>query len=126
MKARTKSALLLVATLVIGGLIGALVTGAVVNNRLDALRGLRERGGFAERMEEVIQPRDAAQQAEIRAVLEASHERFEAMRRRHREEFRANRDSLRAELAPLLSPDQQTRLDEWFSRDRSPRRRRPR
>ena len=124
MNARKKSALLLLATLVIGGLVGAVITGAVVNNRLDQLRGLRERGGFSERIEQVIQPTDAAQEAEIRAVLGASHERFEAMRRRHREEFSAHRDTLRADLAPLLTPDQQARLDEWFARDRTPRRRR--
>ncbi len=126
MKARTKSALLLLATLGVGVLIGALAASAVLNLRLDQLRALRERGGFTQRVEEVIQPQDEAQREAIHAVLERSHNRFRRAQQRFFAEFSANRDSLRAELAPLLTPDQQARLDEWFARDRRGRRERGR
>ncbi len=117
MKARTKSALLLLATLTVGVLIGALGASALLNQRLDQLRALRERGGFTERMEEIIQPKDEAQRAAIHAVLERTHERYMLSRRQFFAELAAGRDSLQAELAPLLTPEQQARLDEWFARD---------
>ncbi len=117
MKARTKSALLLITTLVVGGLVGAVTTGAIVNNRLDQLEKMRRPGGFADKLIQVIEPTDEAQDAQIRAALDRSHERFEAIRRECRGLYVAHRDSMRADLAPVLTSDQQTRLDEWFSRD---------
>jgi hypothetical protein len=124
MTAQTKSALLLVATLVVGLLIGAFATSAVLNNRLDQLRSLRERSGFSDRMMEVIQPRDDAQRIAIEAVLERSHERYNRARRSFGEDMRVVRDSMEAELLPLLSEEQTARLEEWANRDRDSRRRR--
>lgn len=124
MTAQTKSALLLVATLVVGILIGAFATSAVINNRMEELRSLRERRGFSDRMIEVIQPRDNAQRTAIEAVLERSHERYNRARRSFGEDMRTVRDSMEAELLPLLSEDQKTRLEEWATRDRKLRQRR--
>ena len=117
MKARTKSALLLVATLVVGLLVGAVTTGAIVNNRLDQIRAMRSQGGFIGMLEEVIEPTDEAQRAQIRAALERSEARFSETRRECRGLYAAGRDSMRADLASVLTPAQQTRLDEWLSRD---------
>ena len=117
MKARTKSALLLVATLVVGLLVGAVTTGSIVNNRLDQIRAMRSQGGFVGMLEQVIEPTDEAQRAEIRAVLERSEARFSEIRRECRGLYTASRDSMRADLASILTPTQQTRLDEWLSRD---------
>ncbi len=121
MKARTKTALLLVATLDVGGLIGAVTTGAIVNNRLDQLRALRSRGGFTGMLERVIEPTDEAQRAQIRAVLEGSEARFSEALRECRGFHSAARDSMRADLDSVLTPAQQTRLDQWLSRDRRSR-----
>ena len=121
MKARTKSSLLLLGTLVMGLGVGALATGAVMNTRLDQLKRLRSPGGFTERMEEVIQPTDEAQRAEIRAVLDRSHERFHTAWKECGTRFTALGDSMRAELEPLLTPEQQTRFNEWMERDRKQR-----
>ena len=123
MKARTKSALLLVATLVVGGLIGAVTTGTIVNNRLDQLQELRRPGGFSGKLEQVIGPTDDAQRAQINAVLERSQARFAEVRRECGGFFAAHRDSMRADLAPLLTAEQLTRLDGWLKRDHDPGRR---
>ena len=117
MKARTKSALLLVATLVVGLLVGAVTTGSIVNHRLDELKAMRSRGGFTGMLERVIEPTDEAQRAQIRAVLERSEARFSETRRECRGFFATGRDSMRADLASVLTPAQQTRLDQWLSRD---------
>lgn len=122
MKAQTKSALLLLATLAVGLLIGAVATGTIVNNRMDQLKALRERGGFAARIEAVIQPQSEAQRQAIHDVLLRSQERFDALRRAYYQNLRAGRDSMRAELDSLLTPDQQARLDAWFARDHRMRR----
>lgn len=124
MTAQTKSALLLVATLVVGILIGAFATSAVINNRMEELRSLRERRGFSDRMIEVIQPRDDAQRTAIEAVLERSHARYNRARSAFGEDMRAVRDSMETELLPLLSEDQKARLEEWANRDRRHRRQR--
>ena len=121
MKARTKSALLLVATLVVGLLVGAVTTGSIVNHRLDELKAMRSRGGFTGMLERVIEPTDEAQRAQIRAVLEGSEARFSEALRECREFHSAARDSMRADLDSILTPAQQTRLDQWLSRDRKSR-----
>lgn len=118
MKARTKSAFILLATLVVGGVVGALATGAAFNNRVKEIESLRNRGGFAERMEAVIEPHDEAQRAQIRAVLERAHARYIEDRRSCGAAFAASTDSMRADLAPLLTPEQAERLEAWLSRDR--------
>ena len=125
MKAQTKSAWLLFATLVVGVLIGVLGSSALQNRRAEQIRETFERhGGMTDLFEEVIQPTDEAQRAQIRAVLEQTETRFRDARRECRDHFVAARDSVRANLNALLTPDQQTRLDEWLKRDRDPFRRR--
>ena len=121
MKARTKSALLLIATLVVGVLVGAVTTGSIVNNRLDELKAMRSRGGFTGMLERVIEPTNEAQRAQIRAALEGSEARFSEALRECRGFHSAARDSMRADLDSILTPAQQTRLDQWLSRDRKSR-----
>ena len=119
MTTRTKSALLLFVTLVVGMLLGVLGASALQNRRAEKIRDARERGGVVRLMETVIQPVDEAQRAQLRAALEKSEDRFSAARLDCREILEAQRDSLLADLDLLLNPDQRERVREWFSRDRS-------
>jgi len=121
MKARTKSALLLIATLVVGLLVGAVTTGSIVNLRRDELKAMRSPGGLTGMLERVIEPTDEAQRAQIRAVLEGSEARFSEALRECRGFHSAARDSMRADLDSVLTPAQQNRLDQWLSRDRKSR-----
>lgn len=119
MKAQTKSALLLFATLLVGVLIGGFGASALHNKRMEEIRTTFERrGSISDMYEEVIQPTDEAQRTQIRAVLEQSETRFRSVRKECGEQFSASRDSMRTNLNALLTPDQQTRLDEWLERDR--------
>ncbi|MFQ5569222.1 MAG: hypothetical protein ACE5G0_06080 [Rhodothermales bacterium] len=122
MNARTKSIFLLFATLVVGLLVGGFATSALHNQRLERIRNLSSRGGFIDMMDEVIQPTSETQRTQIHAVLERSEARFSEARNECRVRYAAARDSMRAELAPLLTADQQTRFEEWLARDRRPRR----
>ena len=112
MKPGTKSVLLLFATLLIGMVIGSLVTGALNSRRLDRLVEMRSARGMAYFLEEVVRPESPEQLEQIRAVLEAAGPLFAAEMAGSRERMRQLTDSVRAELEPLLTPEQRARLDE--------------
>ena len=121
MKAQTKSALLLFATLLVGVLLGVLGASTLHSRRVEQIRSTFERrGGITDMFEEVIQPADDAQRTQIRAALEQTEVRFREIRRECRDQFVASRDAMRADLNPVLTPAQQPRLDEWLKRDRDP------
>jgi hypothetical protein len=119
MKAQTKSALLLFATLLVGILLGALGNSTLQNRRVEQLRQTFERrGGFVDMVEHILQPESEAQRAQIRAALEKAETRFNEDRRTCRASFSASSDSMRAELLPILTPDQEARFETWLKRDR--------
>ncbi len=116
MKARTKSALILLATFLIGGVVGALISGAVVSQRLENLEGLRT--GFPRFMERIIEPGDEVQAAQIRAILGHTGQRIGSLRRAYYAELSSVVDSMRQQLYPVLTDEQKARLDAFFTRDR--------
>jgi len=117
---------MLLATLVVGALIGALGTGVVINQRLDRLREISHTRGFSMALERVIEPTDEVQREAIRTVLEASGMRLSKLRRSHFDEMRTIIDSTRKSLMPLLTDGQRERLENWFARDHFMDRRRHR
>jgi len=56
------------------------------------------------------------QEARARAIIDAHRGELEAIVRANFPKVRAIHDQLAAELRPILSPDQQHRLDEWRRR----------
>lgn len=118
MNTKSKSAALLIVTLLLGILLGAIGSSTLHNQRLEELRSLRSKGGFMSSVEEVIAPKDENQRAQIRAVLERSQASLEQVSQDCRHRFKERADSMHAALAPLLSEQQVQRLEEWMSRDR--------
>ena len=80
MNARTKSILIIVATLLLGIVIGALGAGTLFNQRVETLQALREDDGFMFFLERVVEPVDEAQRQEIRVVLKEASQRQLALR----------------------------------------------
>lgn len=111
MTARTKSALLLGATLAIGIVLGTLISGAIVNRRMAEFARLQRPGGVAMHFEHMIEPSDEAQRRAIREVLEAAGPRIQTIMREAHMELLEVSDSVRAELDPLLTDEQKRRLD---------------
>ena len=70
MTASTKSALMLFSTLLIGMLLGSLITGAVNNRRMRSLAEIRSARGLAYYLEHVVEPESDEQREAIRAVLD--------------------------------------------------------
>ena len=120
MTASTKSAILLLATLIVGVLIGFLASSVLVNQRLAKITEMRERGGLNRVMLGVIQPVDEAQAEQIRAILEPAVEEFIQMSRETAQRRRAVMDSVKKDLEAVLTPEQQERLDMWTSRGMLP------
>lgn len=112
MTARTKSTLILIATLALGIVLGSLITGAAVNRRLDRIAEMRTARGMAFFLERAIQPESEEQREAIRAVLDDAAPAFTEVMRESRERMARLTDSLRAELEPLLSDEQKARLEE--------------
>ena len=123
MTATTRSVLILAATLLVGGAVGAVTTGTVMNKRLDELQSLRTRGGFMRVVMEVINPADEARRQEVGALLRASGERMSDLRSECVVGYRTEIDSLRAQLDPLLTTEEHARLQAFLDRDREGRRR---
>lgn len=118
MNTRAKSILILLGTLAVGIAIGALATSVIFNARLDSLHALRGPGGMSERILSVIQPENAEQEAEIRAILDASGQRLHELRRSQIRPFRMVIDSMYMQIQPLLTDEQNERLQTWREEDR--------
>ncbi len=124
LRIETKSALILLATFLLGGLVGLLTAGAMAQRRISRAAELRERG-FADQIERIIEPRDDAQRAAVRAVLAAAADRNRETMSTAHAEIRASLERMREELEPLLDEEQRERLDlaaKRFRRADPPRR----
>ena len=125
MTARTKSALVLAATLLIGMILGALLFGAVQRHRFENALRLARPDRFAASVEQIVRPVDAEQRRALRRVLEAFHVQMRSNRVEAAERMRAQLDSLQTRLSALLDDDQMARLQEHVRRHRRVLRRGP-
>ncbi|GAB5519787.1 MAG: hypothetical protein RhofKO_20380 [Rhodothermales bacterium] len=117
MNAKTKSGLVLLTTLIAGLLIGGLAASAVMQYRLDHIRSLRKKQGFAEWMETVIEPTQA-QQTEVHLILQGTGADLTAYYDSVRVQRRAIVDSMRVRLRPVLTPEQYQRLEDALTHGR--------
>ncbi len=108
MRGRTKGALILFSTLLIGVLIGILLSGWFVRDRLRPIPHSRH---FVRSTERLIAPQDEEQRQAVRTVLRRHAAALRELNAKHREALKEQLDSSRAELAPLLSEEQLRRLD---------------
>lgn len=107
-----KSALMLAVTLALGIVLGLAGAGSLDRMRRERLGGLGRPQGFAHHMEEVIDPRDAAQAEQVRSIIARAAERNQRAIREANEFLRHSVDSMKTELQPLLDEAQRRRLDD--------------
>lgn len=105
----------LTATLIIGMVLGGLITMRIVNNRIDNLRQLGNRKGFSEHIIKAANP-DAEQEAAIRPLLEKFGERMESLSEVHRGEVKSNLTELQDSLAQHLTEKQMKRVQKKLKR----------
>jgi len=112
MTTRGRAIGIIVGTLLIGVVIGALIVGPLVaRHHFRRVADLRTPKGFAERLEEIIEP-DEDQAEALKPVLAKYGEHFDEVSSRHREEIKDLIDSLHAELDTILTDEQKNRLEE--------------
>jgi hypothetical protein len=116
MKTSTTSSLMLLATLVLGMALGAVLSGTWAQQRRDrAVQGPGARG-FVDHMEQLIRPRDAVQRDAIRPLLEATDQRNRSTIAGAEAEMRAAMREMANGLADLLDEGQRARLQRAVER----------
>lgn len=125
--ARAKSAMLIIATLIIGAVIGALVQARITDQRFDRLAAMRSHRGFMRMIERSVDFESPEQKKAVLDIVDsASVKLFENMQRARRE-TETILDSTREKLSQVLSEEQMAKLEERLMRHRADhRRRRPR
>ena len=110
MKTGTKTILIILITLIIGMIIGALVTGAFARHRVRRFMSMREPGHLSARIERIIGP-DESQREAVREILRKHSEQFLEIHSEFEGEMLALRDSLKKDLEPILTDEQKARLE---------------
>jgi hypothetical protein len=116
MSTALKSLLLLAFTLIVGFSLGLFADATLVRGRRDRISRMGRPPGMVQHLERVIRPRDSVQMAAIRPLLQHAVDANEDVIRQANASLRANMDSLRVTLVPLLDPDQRSRLERELSR----------
>ena len=110
MNIHLKTAAILLATLIIGMVCGALILGAFARDRLQPPPQMtRER--FVERWVRMVRP-DQEQMRRIREVVGEHEPGFRENYMRHRQEMQTLVDSLHRDLEPILTEEQLQRIKE--------------
>jgi hypothetical protein len=107
---RTKSMLLLGATLLLGVILGAVLNAWWAQERFERLRRLRAPGGFEAMVMQTVDPASDAQRREVRRVVDRAAARIDTLRRHHVRDLRGAVLQMRTELEPILSDRQLQRL----------------
>ncbi len=125
MNIHIKSAIILLTTLLIGMIIGALGMNLFRNQREINFDNFREQRAFMHLHEGILQPTSEAQRDSIHKILTQNLPKFRELGLKHREEMSALIDSMQKQLAPILTKEQLERLDKRRNFIRRPRRGEP-
>jgi hypothetical protein len=115
MNLKVKITFLIIITLVIGIVIGAMLNRAVSQNRIRRILERRNPPIFISFYERIIEP-NADQRDSVRKVLDKYAQRLSKIRTNFQDELQSSFESMKAELEPLLTAEQKERLEEGFPR----------
>ena len=121
MKPRVQSYILLLITLAIGILLGALLQSSLRDRRIKHMRFLRTAEDFVLQVESAIAPHSEEQATQVRAILMENAPAITDASQQHRDWVRSQFEILESRLAPLLDEDQQQRLKRRLHPPRPPR-----
>lgn len=110
MNTRAKSIAVLIGTLIIGGVLGGLIVGTISQNRQERRNQIRNRGGFAQHMERIIEPKDEAQRQALQPILESVDQSNRAILEDAHRQLKIQYDSLLIRLDTILDDQQLERL----------------
>ncbi len=110
MKPRAQSTILLLLTLVIGILLGALLQSSLRSKRMSHMRFLHDEKQFITQLENAIDTVSDEQAAQVHAILVEMSPGIIDKIQLHREAVRSQFTLLEARLQPILDEQQQDRL----------------
>jgi len=116
-RSRLGAAALLIATFVLGGLIGGAAT-TMADRRAHAGRGDHPRPGFVDRLASDL-TLSAAQRESVQAVLDRHQPAMDSLWERIRPQFQSERQGIRTEINALLNPEQQAKYAALIQRQDS-------
>jgi septal ring factor EnvC (AmiA/AmiB activator) len=120
MEVKTKSYFILIATLILGIIIGVAGSGMLRSYFFEKrMEKIRSPHGFIEHMEEIIKP-DPSQKEELREKLESQQQQFSQLSMQFRTQMDSLNHEFQKELNDILTKEQQERLSKFFER-RKPR-----
>jgi uncharacterized membrane-anchored protein YhcB (DUF1043 family) len=127
MNTKAKVALIIIVTLVIGIVLGAMLNRAFLRHRIQRAFADRNPAGMVSFIERNIRP-TPEQREQIREILEKHRKKSAEMREKYMMDMQAEFESMEAELNPILTPEQKNRLKRrlrgpWRDRGRFPDRR---
>ena len=125
MSSRARIAAVLIATLVLGMVVGALGFSVYQRHRFRDALSLARPALFTARLQRAIGPVEEERRERIGAVLRRVDERMRAHRIARDRERRAQLDSIRAALHPLLTDEERRRLERHLERHKRWMRRGP-
>lgn len=111
MSTKTNAAFAIIVTLCIGALVGALGHGAYLSSQDKKVRAIPPAQFFVADLERTIQP-DEKQRDAVSKILAMRSDQITAIMERHLQEIAAVVDSTKNDLVPVLSEEQQRRLNE--------------
>lgn len=115
MTTRTKMTLIILATLVIGIILGAAGSGMLFRHVFGFPPGPPSEGRIRMILERVIDPTEE-QRAQLDVILDKYSVCFDSMMTEHIVTSRSMMDSLRAEIDPILTEEQRAKLNDKLSR----------
>ncbi len=114
MNIKVKTALIIIITLVMGIIIGAMLNRALLQRRINRAFSWRLPDFMITSIERIIEP-DQEQRKRLREVLRKHSERMMEIREDHRKELQESFESLQKEIDPILTPEQKRRLQRRLS-----------
>ena len=109
MNVKAKTALIIIITLVLGIIIGAMLNRALLQRRINRVFSWRSPDFMITNFENIIQP-DQKQRKLIREILDKHAKRMMEMRENSRKDMEEAFESLQKELDLILTPEQKKRL----------------
>jgi len=114
---KTKAIIIVIATLLIGFLLGVLTSAQIRHSKLRKMRMSVSGRDFAEMMMEVINP-DDQQRIELEQVMKSYENRTHEMQSEFRRDFDSVSTAFKRDIDTLLTPDQLARVREMEARNR--------
>jgi hypothetical protein len=114
MNIRMKSAVYIVFTFLVGVAVGILLNRALLQKKINDMLVMRASGRIVPRLEEIVKPENPEQWTSIRKILDKHEGQMAGIHLRFREEIEAAFKSLKADLDPLLTAEQKSRLEDML------------